>query len=213
MSELFQHWPQLMAAYSLYLVAVITPGPANLAIMGTAMNEGRKRGIVIALGIFTGSFTWAMAAALGLAAVLTRYGEILQLLKIVGGLYMLYLAFKAARSLRRAPSEEDLTTPVRQKSLWRVYLTGYAIHLTNPKAIFGWLATISLGLPPGASAISVAIVVCGCLLTGITVFMTYALLFSTRRAVNLYRNARRPLDALMALFFGAAGVKMISSAL
>lgn len=213
MSELLQHWPQLMAAYSLYLVAVITPGPANLAITGTAMNEGRKRGIVIALGIFTGSCTWAAAAALGLAAVLTRYGQALEILKIIGGLYMLYLAFKAARSLKRTASPQDLAKGVGEKKLWRTYLAGYAIHLTNPKAIFGWLATISLGLPPEASASSVMLVVGGCLLTGFTVFMTYAVLFSTQRAVKLYRSARRPLDALMALMFGAAGVKMISSAL
>lgn len=213
MSELMQNLPQLLAAYAVYLVAVITPGPANLAIMGTAMNEGRKRGIVIALGIFTGSFTWAMAAALGLAAVLTRYGEVLQILKVLGGLYMLYLAFKAAKGLARPASTADLERPSVEKRLWRTYLTGFAIHMTNPKAIFGWLATISLGLPAGASAGSVMLVVGGCLLTGFIVFMTYALLFSTTRAVHLYKSARRPLDALMALFFGAAGAKMISSAL
>lgn len=213
MSELMQNLPQLLAAYTVYLIAVITPGPANLAIMGTAMNEGRKRGIVIALGIFTGSFTWAMAAALGLSAILTRYGEVLQILKVLGGIYMLYLAFKAARGLTRPTSTKDLERPMVETRLWRTYLTGYAIHMTNPKAIFGWLATISLGLPPGASAGSVMLVVCGCLVTGFTVFMTYALLFSTTRAVHLYKSARRPLDALMALFFGAAGAKMISSAL
>lgn len=213
MSELVEHWPQLMAAYTLYLVAVVTPGPANLAIMGTAMNEGRKRAMIIALGIFTGSFTWAIAAALGLAAVLTRYGEVLQILKVLGGLYMLWLAFKAARGLGRKASAQDLEKPVSDRRASRLYLTGYAIHLTNPKAIFGWLATISLGLPPGASASSVVLVVGGCLLTGFTVFMSYAFLFSTRRAVSLYRSARRPLDALMALVFGAAGVKMLSSAL
>lgn len=213
MSDLMQHWPQLMAAYTLYLVTVVTPGPANLAIMGTAMNEGRKRAVIIALGIFTGSCTWAIAAALGLAAVLTRYGEVLQILKVLGGLYMLWLAFKAARGLGRKASAQDLEKPVSDKRASHLYLTGYAIHLTNPKAIFGWLATISLGLPPGASASSVVLVVGGCLLTGFTVFMSYAFLFSTRRAVSLYRSARRPLDALMALVFGAAGVKMLSSAL
>lgn len=213
MSELMQHWPQLVAAYTVYFVAVITPGPANLAIMGTAMNEGRQRAIIMALGIFTGSFTWATAAALGLAALLTRYGQVLEILKIVGGLYMLYLAFKAARSLRKSTANPALETAIQRKKAWQIYLSGYGIHLTNPKAIFGWLATISLGLPPGASTSSVVLIVGGCLLTGITVFLTYALLFSTSRAVQIYRSARKPLDALMALFFGAAGVKMLSSAL
>lgn len=212
MSDLIGHWPQLLAAYTVYLVAVITPGPANLAIMGTAMSEGRKRGLIIALGIFTGSFTWAMAAALGLAAILTRYGEVLQLLKLAGGIYMLYLAYKAIKSLSRPTSTSDLERPTEGKRLWRTYLAGYAIHMTNPKAIFGWLATISLGLPPEASVSSVMLVVGGCLLTGFTVFMSYALLFSTNRAVRLYKSARRPLDAVMAIFFGTAGAKMISTA-
>ncbi len=85
--------------------------------------------------------------------------------------------------------------------------------MTNPKAIFGWLATISLGLPPGASASSVVLVVGGCLLTGFTVFMSYAFLFSTRRALSLYRSARRPLDALMRSSSGLPGQDAVQRSL
>lgn len=213
MSELMQNLPQVAAAYMLYLVAVISPGPAIIAIISTSLNQGRQRGLTIALGIFAGSFTWAMAAALGMAALLTRYGQVLEILKIVGGLYLLYLAYKACRGALRPTVRGDLPTVEGEESFRRTFLTGYAIHLTNPKAVFAWVAIISLGLPAGASASAVALIVGGCLLTGFTVFMGYALLFSTRRAARLYQSARRPLDALMAVMFGAAGVKMISSAL
>lgn len=214
MSELMQNLPQVAAAYVLYLVAVISPGSAIIAIISTALGEGRRRGLVIALGIFAGSFTWAMAAALGMAALLTRYAGILEILKIAGGLYLLYLAYKACRgALRAGDDQPELPVAKRHVSLGRTFLTGYAIHLTNPKAVFAWVAIISLGLPAGASGGAVALIVGGCLLTGFTVFMGYALLFSTRRAARIYQSARRPLDALMAVMFGAAGVKMISSAL
>lgn len=213
MSDLLVHLPQLAAAYLIYLIAVVSPGPANIAIIGTAINQGRKPAIVIALGIFAGSFTWAMAAALGLSAILTRYGEVLQVLKVLGGLYLLYLGFKACRGALRRTYVADLAKRSKDTPLSKTFLTGYGIHLTNPKSIFGWLATISVGLPPGASASSVALVVAGCLLTGLAVFLGHALLFSTARAGKLYQSARRPLDALMALVFGTAGVKMISSAL
>jgi threonine/homoserine/homoserine lactone efflux protein len=212
MSDIVLHMPQI-AAYMIYLVAVASPGPANIAIIGTAIHQGRKRAVVLALGIFAGSFTWAMGAALGLAAILTQYGQILQVLKVIGGLYMIYLAFKASRNALRASPVQNTTLNGANASLPRIFMAGYAIHITNPKAIFGWLATIAVGLPQGASPLAVAVIVGGCLATGFSIFLGYALLFSTARAARLYQGARRPLDALMALIFGAAGIKMVSSAL
>ncbi|MGN7295040.1 LysE family translocator [Rhizobium sp. SAFR-030] len=217
MTELMQNLHQVAAAYLLYLVAVISPGPAIVAIISTSLARGRQAGVVIGLGIFAGSFTWAMAAALGLSALLSRYGQALTVLKIVGGLYLLYLAYKAARgALARRDTTASIApgeTAKPEIGLRRTFLTGYAIHLTNPKAIFAWVAIISLGLPPAASPSAVAIIVGGCLATGFTVFMGYALLFSTERAARLYRNARRSIDGVMALMFGAAGIKMLTSSL
>ena len=45
------------------LIASLSPGPATLAIAGTSMERGRLQGVVIALGIFSGSITWSISAA------------------------------------------------------------------------------------------------------------------------------------------------------
>ncbi len=212
MSELEPYLPQMAAAYLVYLVAVLSPGPANYRHHQRAILHGRRHGLVLAWGVFAGSFTWAMAAALGLSIVLSRYGHALQLLKIAGGFYMLFLAYKASRSLFSPAALLDRSEAAPSGTL-RIFLTGYAIHLTNPKAIFGWLAIISLGLPASAPGSAVAVIVGGCLSTSFLVFTGYALMFSTERAARLYRAARRPLDAAMALIFGAAGARMLSSTL
>ncbi|MNT65367.1 Threonine efflux protein [compost metagenome] len=137
----------------------------------------------------------------------------LQVVKIAGGLYLLYLAYKALRSASRPDAALQLAAanavPVR--SLRRTFLLGYAIHLTNPKAIFAWVAIISLGLPQGASTAAVALIVGGCLLTGLTVFTSYALLFSTGPAYRAYRSARRGIDATMGVLFAAAGIKLLTA--
>lgn len=208
------HIPQFLSAYLVYLVAVISPGPANMAIISTAIAKGRRAGLLMALGIFGGSFTWAMAASFGLAALLRHYGEALVILKIVGGLYLFYLAMKAGLSACKTSAHpEEALGVVRQERARITFLRGYLIHLTNPKAIFGWVAIISLGLPADASAGSVMLVVGGCLSTGLTVFCGYALVFSTRRAVNAYQASRRAVDGVLALLFGAAGIKMLTSSL
>ena len=208
------HIPQFLSAYLVYLVAVISPGPANMAIISTAMAKGRRAGLLMALGIFAGSFTWAMAASFGLAALLRHYGEALIILKIVGGFYLFYLAIKAGLSACKKQSlpGEQPGTVLRERARL-TFLRGYLIHLTNPKAIFAWVAIISLGLPADASVGSVTLVVGGCLSTGFVVFCSYALLFSTKRAVNVYQASRRAVDGVLALMFGAAGIKMLTSSL
>lgn len=207
-----EHLAQFLSGYLVYLVAVISPGPANMAIISTAMAQGRRAGLVIALGIFAGSFTWAMAASFGLATLLRHYGQALVVLKIAGGLYMFYLAINAARSALRKeiPTVEQSLTG-RRKHPGTLFLRGYLIHLTNPKAIFGWVAIISLGLPADAALGSVAMVVGGCLITGFSVFCGYALLFSTAGALRIYKASRRYVEGALALLFGAAGVKMLTA--
>ncbi|WP_147180646.1 LysE family translocator, partial [Ciceribacter naphthalenivorans] len=196
MTDIAQHLPQIFTAYLVYLVAVVSPGPAVMAIASTSIAEGRRSGLAMAAGVLAGSFTWAMAASIGLAAVLTHYASVLQAVKIAGGLYLLYLAYKSLRSASRG--DDPLQAPPLKaqpvRSIRRTFLLGYAIHLTNPKAIFAWLAIISLGLPQGAPATTVALIVGGCLLTGMIVFSGYALLFSTAPVFRTYRRARRGID-------------------
>ena len=69
MTEILQYWPQVAAAYLVYLVAVLSPGPATMAIASASLGQGRRHGLTIAAGIFCGSMTWAIAD------VLYRYGE------------------------------------------------------------------------------------------------------------------------------------------
>ena len=101
MHDAASYLPQLLAAYIGYVLAVLSPGPAVFAIIGTSMTHGRKAGLTISLGIFAGSFTWACAATLGLAALLQTYAIALEVLKILGGLYLIYLAIKAFRAARQ----------------------------------------------------------------------------------------------------------------
>lgn len=47
MDLVLQHWPQVIAAYTIYLVAVISPGPAVLAIISASITGGRRTGLIV----------------------------------------------------------------------------------------------------------------------------------------------------------------------
>ncbi len=89
---------QLALVYGTYLIATASPGPSNMAIMATAMRDGRLPALVLAAGVITGSLFWAVLTATGLSAVLATYAQALFIIKILGGVYLLYLAFRAGKS-------------------------------------------------------------------------------------------------------------------
>jgi threonine efflux protein len=130
----------LLLVYTAYIVGAASPGPSNMRIMGVAMHRGRRPALMLAAGVISGSFFWGSMAATGVSAVLTQYAEALTLLKILGGAYLLFLAFKAARSaLTSTEKVEREIADAPALSGWRLYQRGLLMHLTNPKRCWaGW---------------------------------------------------------------------------
>src|ERR1044072_2031417 len=98
MSDVSTYLPGILMSYSAFLLAIASPGPNVLAVIGTSMAVGRRSGIALALGVAAGSFLWALLTAAGLSALLSTYASALVVIKIFGGLYLLWLAYKAFRS-------------------------------------------------------------------------------------------------------------------
>jgi threonine efflux protein len=203
---------QLFLVYLAYIIAVASPGPSNMAIMGVAMSQGRKPALVLAAGVLTGSQCWAFLAASGLSAVLSSYAHALFVIKIAGGLYLLYLAYKSARSaLSKGLPQVDGTQSKQSPKYAALYRRGLLMHLTNPKAILGWLAIMSIGLQPGAASNTLSAILIGCAILGVVIFCGYALLFSTAPAIRIYQRSRRYIEGVLAMVFGFAGIRLLLS--
>ncbi|MFH1805998.1 MAG: LysE family translocator [Pseudomonadota bacterium] len=209
MTPLAYYGPGILIAYATFILATISPGPALLSTMGTAMGSGRKAGVALGLGVVCGSFTWGMLAALGLSSVLASWPGALDIIRIAGCLYLLFLAFKAFRS---ATSRHDPLAPPSAKGTSGPgghFLRGWGIHLTNPKAILAWIAIISLGLKPGAPVWVVVILLGGTMAFAILFYTSAAIAFSTPVMVRLYSRAQRGINAVLGLFFVFAAIRLV----
>ena len=203
---------QLLIVYAAYVIATASPGPSNMAIMNAAMGRGRLPALALAAGVMTGSMFWAMLAATGISAVLATYANALFGIKIAGGIYLIYLAWKSARSALTATSRQPETATANASPAYAMfYRRGVLLHLGNPKAVLGWIAIMSLGLRPGAPSYMLYAIVGGCAGLGVLVFGGYALIFSTAPMVRAYRKARRWIEGTLAAFFGFAGVHLLIS--
>lgn len=205
--------PGILLAYSAFLLSILSPGPNVLAVMGTSMSVGRPAGLSLAMGIAAGSFCWAMMTALGLSALLASYASALIVIKIAGGLYLLWLATKAFRAAASAHAIEATTLSGAPQGMLGLFLRGFAIQMTNPKAALAWIAIISLGMQTGAPSWVAAIIVGGTCLLSIVIHCLYALVFSTQVMVRLYGKARRWIQGVLGIVFAFAGVKLLTSRL
>lgn len=203
---------QLALAYGTYLVGTVSPGPSNMAIVGTAMRDGRMSALVLASGVITGSIFWAVLAATGVSAVLAAYAQALFVIKITGGAYLLYLAFRNGRSALD-PTADFLTMEIRRPTprYGSLYRQGVLMHLGNPKSILVWLAIVSLGLQKDVPSSVLPVIVGGCALLGVIVFCGYAILFSTAPMIAFYTRARRWLEGALCIVFAIAGLKLLAS--
>ena len=100
MTELAIYLPGILLSYSAFLLAIASPGPNVMAIVGTSMAVGRRQGMSLAMGVAIGSLTWGLLTVIGLSALLTQFAYGLIALKIFGGFYLLWLSYKAFKSAR-----------------------------------------------------------------------------------------------------------------
>ncbi|WP_417813004.1 LysE family translocator [Thalassospira alkalitolerans] len=175
------------------------------------MSVGRPSGIALAMGLATGSFTWSIMTVFGLSATLAADASALLAIKIFGGLYLLWLAYKSFRS---ATSHHDMKAKELaggRHTPFGYLKRGYIIQMTNPKAALAWIAIISVGLKQGAPLwVGMAIVI-GIFLLSIVIHLLYAVAFSTPAMVRIYGHARPVIQGVLGTFFTIAGLRLLAS--
>ncbi|MEO1293097.1 MAG: LysE family transporter, partial [Pseudomonadota bacterium] len=131
----------------------------------------------------------------------------LMLLKVLGGLYLLWLAYQSLRSATRSDAAPRPPLAGR-RWFWR----GLLLNLSNPKAVVAWIAALSVGLHADDSPVVLASATLTCMGLGVLNYTGYALLFSLSGMMSAYARARRWIDGAVAALFAAAGLGLLRSA-
>jgi threonine/homoserine/homoserine lactone efflux protein len=122
------------------LVVILIPGPLSLLMIGNSLNYGLLRSYPAFLGGVCASICLLSASALGLGALLLASEQLFSALRIVGGLYLFYLAWQSWKQSRQPASAaevpETLRTPAFGSLFWRAFVLG----ASNPKDILFFAA-------------------------------------------------------------------------
>lgn len=197
----------LLSVALAFFVVTASPGPANIALATVSMSAGRRSGMLFGAGLSIGLAFWGVVAATGLGALLQSSVYLLGAVKIAGGLYLLWLAIRSARS---ALEPKDAAPGAAREGRW--FRRGLILNLSNPKAVVAWMAALSMGLGTGDGAAQVIAATLICVALGFLNYTAHAMAFSLSGAMTAYRRARRWIDGAVAGLFAVAGLGLIRSA-
>ena len=197
----------LAAIAAAFLVVTVTPGPANIGCATVAMKAGRGPGVLFAIGLTLGMLAWGLVAITGMGAILQTSAVALAALKIVGGAYLLWLAYQSGRAALKG--EEDAKRDPGN-GLW--FRRGLFLNLSNPKAVIAWMAALSMGFAGGEGTAQLIAAFVMCMAIGTANYFAHALLFSLPGAMAAYRRAGRWINGAVAALFSAGGFGLIRSA-
>jgi threonine/homoserine/homoserine lactone efflux protein len=136
---------------------IVAPGPDMLYVITRGIRQGRKAGVVSAVGVICGILIHTLAAALGITLIFQSSASAFLIVKYLGALYLMYLGIK---TLRDTGTFDLHTSPagLRYRSL---FWQGVLSNVLNPKIAVFFLAFLPQFVDQGSGYITVQMTILG----------------------------------------------------
>lgn len=193
------------------VVTAISPGPSFVFVARTSVAGGRGQGLAAALGMGIGGMVFASLVMLGLQAVLAAVPWRYLAMKIIGGLYLIYLAVGIFRGAKTPLRETDKTDAPGANG-WTALRRGLFTQISNPKTAVFYGSIFAALLPP-ALPLSVAVTLPALVfLIEAGWYAVVALALSSVRLRRVYLRSKTTIDRVAGSVLGLLGIKLLISA-
>lgn len=196
-------WENYLALGAALFIFALTPGPGVFALVARALAQGFVPALFQALGLVIGDLVWLAATLLGLGYIAAEFANLFQVIKIAGGLYLIYLGIMMWKIRPMALSPDK--APVAAKSALSALSSGLLTTLGNPKVMVFYGAIFPAFVKmESLTRQETAWVACLSFLVPLLVLVGYAI--AAARARQLFRNPKN-----MQRLNRSAGSVMIAS--
>ena len=128
---------QLLPFLTASILLTLSPGPDIIYVLVQGMTNGKKHGIVTALGLVTGIIIHTSLVAFGVSAVIRESPSLFFAIKVFGAIYLFYLAYKVYSG---GDNIEIDSAGGNNKGLLSLYKRGLLMNVLNPKVAIFFLA-------------------------------------------------------------------------
>lgn len=182
-------------------ILAISPGPDNIYVLMQGIVNGKKYGLATVAGLISGCIVHTTLVAFGVSAIIKSNDYLFIGLKVIGALYLLYLAYKVYRS---SATIELNAESVPKKSLLELFKQGFIMNVLNPKVSIFFLAFFPGFLFSDTLSSVVQFYVLGLLfmLTSLIIFSLIAILASSISSyIRAHKNSGLVLKWLQIIVF------------
>src|SRR4029453_4636187 len=152
-----------LASLALFMTATLAlnlaPGPDVLYVSTRSLTQGRRAGVISALGIAVGAVVHTIAIASGLAALLRAVPLAYEIVRSAGAAYLIWLGVQALRGKAGPVSGK----PLDRTSEWGIFRQAAVKNILNPKVALFFLAFLPQFVDPERGSVALQLVVLGCL--------------------------------------------------
>lgn len=119
------------------VLITMSPGPDNLMVLGVGMSRGRKQGMAFGLGCALGCLSHTILAVIGVSAIIAASPIAFTVLKMCGGLYLIWLGVQALHSKGEAKAA---AVNMAEESSRKLFMKGVFANAINPKVVLFFLS-------------------------------------------------------------------------
>ncbi|MCG8463230.1 MAG: LysE family translocator [Xanthomonadales bacterium] len=188
------------------LLGAMSPGPSFLLVAQTSVEQSRWHGFAVTLGMGCGATVFALLSFLGLYVVLETIPTLYWVLKLLGGGYLCYLAYRFWQSAGQQVSNTE--TELSRGGLYKAYWRGLLTQLSNPKTAIVLAGIFAAFMPRELPAYSYSLMAVITFLVDILWYSVVVLALSTRQARAVYFRFKKVLGRLAGALMAGIGVKL-----
>lgn len=192
-------------------VITVAPGPDNMMVLSIGMAKGRLPGIAFGLGCALGCLSHTLLAVLGVSALIAASPEAFTVLKVCGGLYLVWLGVNALRSAGGASvgkASDDRQSPRK------LFLKGIVANAINPKVILFFLSFLPQFVVPGHGSVAAQMAWLGIIFTlqaGVIFGLLGYFSGTVGQWINTSPRLGTAMDRLTGVIFVGLGLRLIVS--
>jgi RhtB (resistance to homoserine/threonine) family protein len=197
----------VLAFIGVVAVIVVLPGPDMALVLQNGIARGRRAAIETAVGINAGLLVWAVAAALGIAALLHASAPAFMVLKLAGAAYLVWLGLRALREAWRG--SDDASAPHAAPRRASPFRQGLLSNLLNPKIALVFTTLIPQFVDADGPAVAQTLLLAAIFIgMGFVWLTSYALLVAKVGELLKRSVVRRALNAVTGTVLTALGVRL-----
>ncbi len=192
-------------------IGAMSPGPSFVMVSRIAVSRSRIDGLAAALGMGLGGVVFSILALAGLTALLSQFEWLYLALKVAGGIYLIYIAF---RIWRGASDPLDMgETALGTCAVGRSFMSAFLTQISNPKTIVVYASIFAALLPQSIPIGLIVAIPIGVFAVEAGWYTIVAYAFSARHPRRVYLSAKAWIDRLAGTVMAGLGLQLVISGL